>query len=591
MKHLTTILLASLIFIHTAFPSSDPVALGDDPAQGQYTTGTVIGQDPAVAGWTGAWLSGTGEGTVLADSLAYPGIVSEGGALVTQSNARFGRTLETAFDDSTEGVYYMSVLLQVENALDQYRSLELHQDGFSDNPNRKLQIAVGEGGSTDFTFRLLNDNGLSASLGAGDNAVNLFVLRFDFSAEAGGDSVTVWRNPEDLLSESGSTADAEFTGFDLAFNITSLARFGSGGGIRMDELTVAESWEDVLNVEVVELDYFMDPVAVGDDPAQGQYVTGGLVGQDPAIVGWTGAWLSATGEGTVLADSLTYPGIVSEGGALVTQSNARFGRALEMAFDESTEGVYYMSVLLRVEDAVDQYRSFELHQDGFSDSPDRKLQIAVGEQGDINYVLRLFSDDDFKVNLGTADNDVNLFVLRFDFSMEAGGDSVTVWRNPDVLGSEQGSNPDGQLSGFDLEFNITSLARFGSGGGIRMDELTFGNSWEAVFNRDPFLLLVDAAPTSTKGRFYSPWLGFFNYDGGGEWIQQIEQNWLYIGLVSDPESAWMFSTVLNSWVWSSSSLYPIIYDASRGAYIYFLVISETNTGYIFNYTTQSWSLL
>jgi hypothetical protein len=55
-------------------------------------------------------------------------------------------------------------------------------------------------------------------------------------------------------------------------------------------------------------------------------------------------------------------------------------------------------------------------------------------------------------------------VIKFVFSDTADADSVTVWRNPDSA-SFGGTEPAGgqSLSGFNLQFDRTSIAHFGGG--------------------------------------------------------------------------------------------------------------------------------
>jgi hypothetical protein len=235
---------------NAAIVAYDGFVTGTDPSAGEYTVGTSVlgGQNPTVTGWTGQWNLGTGNGNILSAGLNYTGLTTTGGAVQSEGNARFGRDLTTAFSNSTSGTFYMSVLIQVTAVNTSYRSFELHNGGLSDE-NRTLQIAVGEGATgSNFALRINNDDTKKIDLGANDTAVNLFVMKFDFSTSSNSDTVTLWRNPEDLTSESGSTIDANLTGFDMQFNITSLARFSSGGVILMDELKIGQTWADVAAV-------------------------------------------------------------------------------------------------------------------------------------------------------------------------------------------------------------------------------------------------------------------------------------------------------------------------------------------------------
>lgn len=146
-----------------------------------------------------------------------------------------------------------------------------------------------------------------------------------------------------------------------------------------------------------------------------------------------------------------------------------------------------MSVLIQLESVGgSNYRSFEMHDGGFDDGSQRKVQIAHGNDAinaTTNFGLRLFSNDSFRLDLGAADTNVNLFVLKFDLSATSNTDSVTVWRNPAMSGADPLTG--GQtLTGFDMTFDRTSLARFGGDGtsttDITADEIRFGDSFAAV---------------------------------------------------------------------------------------------------------------
>jgi hypothetical protein len=89
---------------------------------------------------------------------------------------------------------------------------------------------------------------------------------------------------------------------------------------------------------------------------------------------------------------------------------------LSSAITGTTSGTFYLSVLLQLSNATaGNYKAFELHNGGFSDSMHRTLQIGQGGNsadfgGTTNFGLRLFTNDAFRIDLGLADTNVNLFV-------------------------------------------------------------------------------------------------------------------------------------------------------------------------------------
>ncbi len=144
-------------------------------------------------------------------------------------------------------------MLQLNSASDTgYRGLELHNGSFGDGgTNRRLQIVVGEGGSgaasNHFGVRVNGNNsvGFIDDLGAINTSVNFFLIKVSFSATAGADVVSIWRNPTDLSSELGSgVADFVSTPLDFTFDRVSFACF-SATGFQADEIRVGNSWADV----------------------------------------------------------------------------------------------------------------------------------------------------------------------------------------------------------------------------------------------------------------------------------------------------------------------------------------------------------
>ncbi len=238
-----------------------------------------------------------------------------------------------------------------------------------------------------------------------------------------------------------------------------------------------------------------DPYLTGANPGDGEYTLGNVGDQNPTVLGYTGAWINNSANSPqVSATGLSYSnssGTLNVAGGSIATVNTltRSGRVLSAPVTSGTNTTLYMSVLLQLESVGGgDYRSFEIQDGGFDDNTQRRLQIGHGGATDFlnsgtNYGLRLFSNDSFRLDLGAADTNVNLFVLKFVLSDQGNGDSITVWRNPDMGGAEPGTN-NGTLSGFNLTFDRTSLARFGGDGtsttDIASDEIRFGDSFASV---------------------------------------------------------------------------------------------------------------
>jgi hypothetical protein len=222
----------------------------------------------------------------------------------------------------------------------------------------------------------------------------------------------------------------------------------------------------------------------------GDYGPGTLEGQNPALAGWSGGWMTpgwgAPNNISVVSNGLDYPGLVTSGGAAQANPFTRVGRLLETPHTDATNATVYMSILMQMPNIDNShYRALELHNGGFDDGAHRKLQLGThgGDLGNEVFGVRLFNNNDFRIEMGAADTNVNLFVLRFDFSSVFEGDSVTIWHNPTSLGGAEPGGAAGTLSNFNLEFDRVTLAHFESGfgnPGMFYDEVRLGTTWADV---------------------------------------------------------------------------------------------------------------
>ena len=256
---------------------------------GGYVPGELVGQSIGATGYSGDWEKawpGAASPNVIATGLAYSdgteSVAAGGGAVEYSADGRVGRVLSQSYGDTTTGSVYLGVMIKVNGVFPDYRGFELHQGGFDDGANRSLQIVTGEPGIgvTDSSYVLRVKDGDSffpLDLGESDTAVNFFVLRIDFSVAAGGDSITIWRNPADLKVEGNSSSVRTVTGFDFAFDRTSFARFGGGDSLQFDEVRVGTSWGDVTTV--------IDPADTDGDGILDSYETenGLTVGVDDSL--------------------------------------------------------------------------------------------------------------------------------------------------------------------------------------------------------------------------------------------------------------------------------------------------------------------
>jgi hypothetical protein len=217
-----------------------------------------------------------------------------------------------------------------------------------------------------------------------------------------------------------------------------------------------------------------------------------LFGQGPATTGFTGNWIDAyfgAQSPNVIASGLSYSdgtnNVTSAGGAVEYPGtlSGRVGRVFSSPFTNATSGQVYFAFMIQPDSIGTGYRGVEMHGGGFDDNANRRLQIVTGENGTGNFTVRLFNSNDngFSADVGAANTSVNFFVGKFTFSTVSDGDSLQVWRNPGNLTSEILSGPPAfSKSGFNLEIDRFSLARFNDPDGFKADEIRFGNTWSDV---------------------------------------------------------------------------------------------------------------
>jgi hypothetical protein len=250
---------AFLIATRAAFAgvvAYDPFLSGSNGAAGEYTPSSLTGQNPAVTGFLAAWYSYLGDASAVTNALAYSNasgdIVSSGGSARANSDCWMRRYLGTPITHASTGTVYVSFMLQLQSTdASAYRAFRLSQDTSS---AAEVGLNSATFGNSHFNLRLLESNALLLDLGAPDEAVNLFVLKFNLSSQTNSDSVTVWRNPSNLGSEAGSAAAGTLNGFNMTFNTATLWMFGgSGPQLFVDELRLGTTWADVVAVRRLQL--------------------------------------------------------------------------------------------------------------------------------------------------------------------------------------------------------------------------------------------------------------------------------------------------------------------------------------------------
>ena len=225
------------------------------------------------------------------------------------------------------------------------------------------------------------------------------------------------------------------------------------------------------------------------------------VAGNPAVDGYSGDWLDidfGDAEPSVSAGSLAYGNAAYAGssGAKVSKAadtagigagnSGRVYRLLDdlLKVDDATAGTLYLSWLFRTgnENAAanpDTYQTLALY-DGSTADANRNFDagIASGDFATTNYAFRAENSASFRGNLGVArDANVHLFVARFSLSPANNGDSITVWIDPPLTGSE----PAGGItrSGFNTRFDRLALSDYASNSSA-WDEFRWGTTFASV---------------------------------------------------------------------------------------------------------------
>lgn len=281
--------LAAALTLGVAAPASraaliaaDAFLIGGDPAVGQYTetplATTAGGQNPVVAGFTGAWAKGNTTTSQLAPrdvpqsgpiNSGYP--TSGGSVLITDANEAIRLAQRTLAAYTPASTYYLSGIVRRGAADTGFNGLAYMGFG-SAFPDASVASATANnygvywgfaGNAATETVDLVIRHRSAANtmtnqvvLAGATAGVDYTVLaRLDYNVSGGQDRITYWINPTDLTSESAATASAQATGTLASFglNVTSdltrltfAANSYMGGLARFDEARLATDLASIV---------------------------------------------------------------------------------------------------------------------------------------------------------------------------------------------------------------------------------------------------------------------------------------------------------------------------------------------------------
>ncbi|TVR50845.1 MAG: hypothetical protein EA425_08785 [Puniceicoccaceae bacterium] len=137
----------------------------------------------------------------------------------------------------------------------------------------------------------------------------------------------------------------------------------------------------------------------------------------------------------------------------------------------SQSGTVYVSFLFQLTEAVTSGARQNWVQ--FADpSANWANRLQIGQ----NWGTNNFSIDG--VNVGPIDTNTHLVVVRFDF--QPGNDRITGWWNPDPNAAEAANPHQVQRTNANRRFGGMAFLSQGPSGGIFVDEIRFGSTWESV---------------------------------------------------------------------------------------------------------------
>lgn len=233
-----------------------------------YTAGQLPANPaPAVTGYTGDWVGvnhGTLRPAVTAGDLTYSNptyLGSSGNQKVSVPNNTTGgetdagnsgrayRLLDSSLTvtASTEGTFYMSFLFQSgqESGATIYQALHLNQ-GTNGDANRAFDIGLTTNGGFNGLQYNFGVNGAYTGTGVASNTtVHLFVVRFDLSAAANSDSVTVWVDPS--LGDGDPTGGTTVSGTNFVWDTLMLSDYDSNSAA-WDEIRWGTTFDSVTAI-------------------------------------------------------------------------------------------------------------------------------------------------------------------------------------------------------------------------------------------------------------------------------------------------------------------------------------------------------
>ncbi|WP_367873528.1 glycoside hydrolase family 32 protein [Luteolibacter sp. Populi] len=178
---------------------------------------------------------------------------STGGSCTLPNGRRIGRSLDTSANGpfaalgltdasgriGKDGTSVYLSFLQQANGTGMFYEFEFHRGSLGD-AGRIAGIGNDQGGSN---VNLRAPGTTHTVIGAGDAAVNFYVVRIDF--KAGDDDVFIYRNPTSTIQPPTATL-AKLNATDMSFDGISFGAFLNSRTVAHDEIRIGRSWAEVI---------------------------------------------------------------------------------------------------------------------------------------------------------------------------------------------------------------------------------------------------------------------------------------------------------------------------------------------------------
>jgi hypothetical protein len=260
----------------------DPFRIGGSPGAGEYVLSSTAGDPPVISNplagqnptigpaspsfFRDAWATASPGQTVINTSLSYRGTDSIGGAV--SGYGRSQRYLREAWTETTTGTFYISAQVNfgtTNTGAMGYRAMEFYPPNVVPNENRNGDIGYNQffsnfgaaqqaAATAKIQINMLGNQQIiqpSPDSYLLDGADHLLVLKFELSATAASDKVSLFFDPTTKTEPSGPTNVFENVDWVLgAIGSASFDNDAHGGTTIFDELRVGTSYVDVVPADL-----------------------------------------------------------------------------------------------------------------------------------------------------------------------------------------------------------------------------------------------------------------------------------------------------------------------------------------------------